>query len=638
MGVRIFLFLVGLLLWPYSNLQAQLCTGSLGEPVVNIDFGKGPNPGPPLTNTTYQYLAFDCPVDGQYAIRSSLPPCFSATWHAIAEDHTPGDVDGYCMVVNASLTPGVFFEDTVSGLCEKTTFEFAAWVMNILKPSSCNNNGIRPDIQFSIQTLSGTVLGTYNTGGIAPDANPTWKQYGFFFTTPVGVQTVVIRVTNVAGGGCGNDLVLDDITFRPCGPTVTATLNNNQDIKACLNQPLTQPIQATISNGYQQPTYQWQLSTDSGKQWQFIPGATQTMFTPGTSNTGSYWYRLAVAEQGNLNQATCRIYSNIVKVFVYTPPLATAGNNGPACVGGTLTLTATGGSSYQWLGPNGFTSNLASPTRPALASNMGVYTVFVFSPEGCADTAFTTLALLPVANANAGADIRACENTQVTLQGSGGGTYQWVPTSGLSDPTSANPSFTVRDTSTYILTVTNGFGCADQDTVTIFPLYLPGVNAGRDQELIAGQSTLLTGTITGTFSQFNWTPATYLSNPTQLSTQATPPTDQAYVLEVVAEAGCGRVMDTVFIRVLTDLKIPNAFSPNGDGQYDVWRIAGLNSYPESRLTIYNRYGQPIIEIRGGNIAWDGTLKGKPLPVGTYYYWLDTRSPRGQLKGAITLIR
>src|SRR5664279_2211011 len=78
-----------------SEIFAQLCQGSLGDPVVNITFGSGPNPGEPLNAlTNYTYFAGDCPMDGSYTIANSTNNCFGFTWYSVPEDHTPGDVNG----------------------------------------------------------------------------------------------------------------------------------------------------------------------------------------------------------------------------------------------------------------------------------------------------------------------------------------------------------------------------------------------------------------------------------------------------------------------------------------------------------------------------------------------------------------
>ena len=216
-----------------GTLHAQLCSGSLGDPVVNITFGQGSNPGPPLAPgiTNYNYYSNSCPPDGSYNIGTSSSACFNDSWHSVNEDHTPGDNNGYMMIINASNSPGVFFIDTVQGLCGGTTYEFASWILTILKPTACQGNGNRPNVTFLIETLSGQNLLTYKTGDIFSTSTPEWKQYGAFFTTPVAVNNVIIRMINNAPGGCGNDLLLDDITFRPCGAKVTGTIAGGNDTK-----------------------------------------------------------------------------------------------------------------------------------------------------------------------------------------------------------------------------------------------------------------------------------------------------------------------------------------------------------------------------------------------------------------------
>jgi hypothetical protein len=96
--------------------------------------------------------------------------------------------------------------------------------MNVQKSTACGGVTIKPNVTFSIEKTDGTVIQSYNTNNIATTASPTWLQFGFFFTTPVGVSDVVLRMRNIAPGGCGNDLALDDITFRRCGPLVSSTI------------------------------------------------------------------------------------------------------------------------------------------------------------------------------------------------------------------------------------------------------------------------------------------------------------------------------------------------------------------------------------------------------------------------------
>jgi len=86
------------------------------------------------------------------------------------------------------------------------------------------------------------------------------------------------------------------------------------------------------------------------------------------------------------------------------------------------------------------------------------------------------------------------------------------------------------------------------------------------------------------------------------------------------------------------LDIPNAFTPNGDGTNDVWRIRDLNIYPDAVLFIFNQWGTKLYEMRPGQAWWDGTYNGKPLPSATYYYTLSVRDDREPYSGPITIVR
>src|SRR5262245_27225684 len=99
--MRTALLLMIAFLFSALPVYSQLCTGSLGDPVVHISFGAGSAQGNPVpsASTTYGFLNSDCPGDGFYTIRTGTSACFGSTWHSVQEDHTPGDVNGYMMVV-----------------------------------------------------------------------------------------------------------------------------------------------------------------------------------------------------------------------------------------------------------------------------------------------------------------------------------------------------------------------------------------------------------------------------------------------------------------------------------------------------------------------------------------------------------
>ncbi|HTO37165.1 MAG TPA: gliding motility-associated C-terminal domain-containing protein, partial [Brumimicrobium sp.] len=93
------------------------------------------------------------------------------------------------------------------------------------------------------------------------------------------------------------------------------------------------------------------------------------------------------------------------------------------------------------------------------------------------------------------------------------------------------------------------------------------------------------------------------------------------------------------------IKVPNAFTPDGDGQNDTWVIEGIELYPNSVLIVYNRWGNIVYEATGYLNDWNGTsnnnlnVGGNELPTGTYYYVLDTKEDKpGVIKGFVYIQR
>ncbi|WP_133158859.1 T9SS type B sorting domain-containing protein [Flavobacterium alvei] len=366
----------------FSELQAQLCTGSLGDPVVKIDFGSGTAiHGSALGTdiTSYTYTSANFPNDGSYTVESTTNT--PGTWWTTT-DHTGG---GYMMVVNASFsTTDYFYKNTVTGLCPDTTYEFAAWVMNLLR----SNDTSPPDITFTIESTTGTILGTYSTGSIPLNSSAVWKQYGLFFTTPAGVSTVVIRMrNNKAGAAPGNDIALDDITFRACGPTVTSAIQNNSNtsLDICQNDTKSYTLTGTVSSGYSNPAYQWQSSADNGLTWTDISGANSIDYTfVPSSVAGTYLFRIAVAQNANIASTSCRVVSNLITFKVGVSPEApTFTTVQPTCEvpTGTINITTSNNTTYSIDGTNYQSSGVFS----GLAG--GDYNVTAKSVSGCVSAA-----------------------------------------------------------------------------------------------------------------------------------------------------------------------------------------------------------------------------------------------------------
>jgi gliding motility-associated-like protein len=544
------------------------------------------------------------------------------------------------MLVNASELPGVFFTDTINSLCGNTTYELSAWIMNVLKAVTCANP-IKPNLTFRVETVTGTNLITYNSGDIPMTDVATWKQYGTFLTTPAGVTSVVIRISNNAPGGCGNDLALDDITFRPCGPTITATVatDGTSDITTCEANETPYLLSGFYTSAYSNPSLQWQLSLDSGLSYINIPGATSVTYLRPPTGVGTFKYRLTIAEGNNIFIPECRIASKPITIAIIPPPLVQVTSYVSGCFGSTIVLYASGGSTYQWTGPNGFNSSSQEVKIPnAQFTDAGLYKVKVTSYYGCSNSDSTNLVIYPAAHASISQDVSICEGETVQLSASGGVRYKWTPAMGLSNDTIPNPFAKPKDSITYQMILSNQYNCFDTAIVRVNIWRKPVANAGPDLITLVDKPIRIKGSASGTMVTFSWAPDLYMIQSNTISPVVNPPKTMSYQLQVTSTLGCGVNSDEVIVKVFDKLQVPNVFTPNGDGINDKWIIELLDSYIECKVEIFNRYGQMVFHSLGYAKPWDGTYQNKPVPAGTYYYIIDTKVGKQILSGFVDVVR
>ncbi len=604
-------FLLLLLLFSVLKINAQVCTGSFGDPVVNINFGNGSsNFGSSIPETNYRYVV-GTPVDGQYTIVKTTAG-LNPGWHQNIVNHTSNDPNGYFMVVNADYSQGIFYQKSIP-VCPNTTYQFSAYIINILR-----NPGIRPKVKFSIE-YANTVFEV--PAEEIPEGSATdWIRKSLNFTVPANVNSVTLKMTNENPGGTGNDLAIDDITFRACGPLVTSSVDNGSTKREfCEGREFL--LDATVSTGYQQNYYQWQ--SFNGTDWVNIPNGTNKQTKVDLTNAipGAYRYRLSVTEFENRGSINCGVVSAEIRIDILKKPELQA-NKVDGCVGNDITLEVSEASSYEWKDPNGVV--ISHDQKPIIEnakfSDAGIYTVKVTNAAGCEGATQLTLRVEPkvVAEVNI-SETRICEWESVQLIAGGATTYSWFPTEGLSNSKIADPIAKPSSTTTYTVAVSNGV-CVDTKQIKINVTKKAVANAGPDKKIIAGESTVLDGLATGDDVSYYWTPTDYLDNPNKLNPIANPPANMGYTLHVISNAGCNVSTDNVVVTVFPKIEFPNTFSPNGDGVNDTWQIAFISLFPTARLKVMNRNGNMVFESNNGT-AWDGKFNGKEQPTGTYYYTL-----------------
>lgn len=400
-------------------------------------------------------------------------------------------------------------------------------------------------------------------------------------------------------------------------------LKSNSPLRICTNGGqimLESPQNANYA-------YEWY------KDGVLVPAASQATYT--ATEAGRYWAVLRDVTQG------CTSRSDTLSIQAVVPTVVNIANSsgGQICAGTSTTLSVTNNAikSFQWI-YNG--KDLLNETKNNLTvSQAGEYNVTVVDTSGCQATSASvkinviskitvTLDSLP--------NFCGADHPAITLKGEPvGGIYtgKGVLNSQF-DPKKAGVG-------THIITysIKGELACQSGQAVRSLVITPPPVlNLGRDREIFKGASIELNGDLGNSYI-YNWSPTTALSNPSGAITNSSPESTTTYQLTALGPGGC-KASDSITVRVITTIYIPDAFTPNSDGINDVWKLTGIENYPDIEVTIFNRWGNIVFYKKGSNQPFfDGTRDGEVLPVGVYAYVIKTNDTSGYIfRGAVTLLK
>jgi gliding motility-associated-like protein len=232
-------------------------------------------------------------------------------------------------------------------------------------------------------------------------------------------------------------------------------------------------------------------------------------------------------------------------------------------------------------------------------------------------------------------------NTTTNLTGVG---YSWTG-AGLDDYTIASPTATptTGGTTTYTLNATLG-GCTQTRSVDVFADALVVVSAGDDKSIILGEQVQFNASITGATS-YLWTSTPVdgsLSSTIILNPVASPVVTTTYRLAGTNAAGCTGFDEFTVTVIPYCIKVANAFTPNGDGINDLWKVyESYECLKNVTVHVFNRYGSKIYESKDYRNTWDGRYQGKSVPDATYYAVIDFTLVSGKIftvKTDLTILR
>lgn len=258
---------------------------------------------------------------------------------------------GYMLVINASYRIDSAFNQTITGLCPNTYYEFSLWIRNICSKCGCDSNGkgatatgyiptatadssgVKPNLTLAINGVD-----YYTTGDV--QYNGLWVKKGFTYLTGPSQTSLTAMVRNNAPGGGGNDWAIDDIALANCPPNLTMLPSPN--VTVCDGNQV--DISSVVTSYFSNYIYwQWEMSTDNGASWTntgvsgvgsptLVGGQWQyTAVYPSflaSASMNNAMYRLKVASTpGNLGATSCAFTASTTIAVLTNTCLALPGQD-----------------------------------------------------------------------------------------------------------------------------------------------------------------------------------------------------------------------------------------------------------------------------------------------------------------------
>ncbi len=549
----------------------------------------------PIVNTNYTVAvtnASNCTDSTTVSVQVNAVPTASISGSAIIcqGNSTTLTANGGGSYVwnNGAITPSI----TVSPSADST------YLVTVMNASGCTDTS-----SILIQVTSNPIASiTGNDSICAGSSTVLTASGGGTYLWNNGATSTSINMSPVADttyevivdlGGCF-DTTNFNVTVSPL-PIVNATGNN----VVCNGQSTT----LTATGG---GTYSWNTGSNLDSIV-VIPTITTN-------------YTVIVTNANNC------IDSTTLNVTVNPLPTINITGNVNICEGITTSLTASGGLSYVW---NTSDTTSIINVSPVVNTN---YTVIGTDANGCVDSNQVTVTVLPKPTASISGSNVICDGESIVLSGAGGGTYLWS-TSDTMQTITATPN----DTTNYTLIV-NMNGCLDTSNYTVAVIPLPNVSAFNDTTIILGQSANLLAQGAGPFT---WTPTDGLSCTVCDNPTATPEETTTYCATGTENNCSNTACVIVYVdNICGDLFVPNAFSPNDDGENDCLKVYS-NCLATVLFRVYSRWGELIYESDDIDGCWDGTNNGSELNTGVYTYTVQAtliNSEEVELKGNTTLFK
>ncbi|MEP7107311.1 MAG: PKD domain-containing protein [Ferruginibacter sp.] len=458
---------------------------------------------------------------------------------------------------------------------------------------------------------------------LANTQNPTYK-----YNSPgQHLVSLVTKSTN----GCASNIVIKPVNILP---QPVANFNSEP---VCLLLPSLFTDSSYITGANEVINWWWDLGN----------GIISTSKNPITTYhaTGDITIQLVVkSNTGCISDTLKRLIS------IESRPLAKFGYTMPLCENKSIQFTdsSIAGSGpvegWFWSFDNGSSSDIQNAIAVFTGGNHQIKLV-VKDSKGCnSDTTNEVVFVYPRPVVDFTV-LNACKNTVVSFKGiirSGDSITQWqwnFDDGSISASKDTQHVYTSGGNFAVKLFGISATGCHTDTLQRDIIIYATNAFAGNDTIAATNQPVQLTGS--GGIN-YEWSPATGLSNPAIFNPIAVNNGDRSYILRAYTPFGC-ESFDTIHLKIYDgpEIYVASAFTPNGDGLNEILHVlpAGVKKFKYFR--VYNRFGQVVFITTVSSIGWDGFYKGKAQNPGVYLWTASAIGYAGNeifRKGTVILIR
>ena len=375
-------------------------------------------------------------------------------------------------------------------------------------------------------------------------------------------------------------------------------------------------------------------ATPSGGTWSGSGISSVGVFNTNNKSPGVY----PIYYSSSSSTAPCPLFDTAYVTVNPMPVILASAVKGVICAGESDSLIASGAVNYVW------SNNVIGRVNQVTPSSTSSYTVIGTDANGCTATSIVSVVVNPeptiLTTPN---NITFCPGDSILITASGAMNYSWSPNININNSTSNPVIVNPMSSQQYTVTGTDGNGCAASALVDLTADEPVSLNIEKSGD-ISCLLPIVKLTASGA-RNYSWQPAQYLNDPTSPNPTVTGLISNTKFIVTGTNAVCKAVAEIeVFIGNFNSgdhINMPNAFTPNGDGKNDCYRIVSNENYENFVFKIFNRWGQNVYNSTNTDECWDGTFNGVEQPSGAYYYYLraiDLCKKNFSLQGDIILIR